>query len=35
MHGEITGQIGHSVRVLPVHPALDGRFIPGLVRWAQ
>lgn len=35
MHGEITGQIGHSVRVLPSHPALDGRFIPGLVRWAQ
>ena len=32
---EITGQIGYSVRVLPTHPALDGRFVPGLVRWAQ
>jgi starch phosphorylase len=34
MHGEITGQVGYSVRILPTHPALDGRFIPGLVRWA-
>ena len=32
---EITGQIGYSVRVLPTHPALDGRFVPGRVRWAQ
>jgi starch phosphorylase len=35
MHGEMTGQVGHSVRILPSHPALDGRFVPGLVRWAQ
>jgi len=35
MSGDITGQVGHSVRVLPAHPALDGRVIPGLVRWAQ
>jgi len=35
MNGEITGQIGYSVRVMPTHPALDGRFVPGLVRWAQ
>lgn len=35
LRGELTGQIGHTVRILPVHPALDGRFIPGLVRWAR
>ncbi|MEJ5183912.1 MAG: alpha-glucan family phosphorylase [Rectinemataceae bacterium] len=32
--GEKTGSIGCSVRVLPSHPALDGRFVPGLIRWA-
>jgi len=35
IRSEITGQIGYSVRVLPAHPALDGCFVPGLVRWAQ
>ncbi len=33
-NGRLTGQIGYSVRVLPSHPALAGRFVPGLVRWA-
>jgi starch phosphorylase len=33
-NGRLTGQIGYSVRVLPSHPALADRFVPGLVRWA-
>jgi len=35
LEGQTTGQVGYSARVLPTHPALDGRFVPGLVRWAQ
>lgn len=35
MYGETTGQVGHSVRILPAHPALDGRILPGLIRWAE
>jgi len=34
VNGTLTGQVGYSVRVLPKHPALYGRYIPGLVRWA-
>jgi starch phosphorylase len=33
-NGTLTGQIGYSIRVLPKHPALGDRFVPGLVRWA-
>jgi len=34
VNGKLTGQIGYSIRILPKHPALGGRFVPGLVRWA-
>jgi len=34
VNGTRTGQVGYSIRVLPKHPALGNRFIPGLVRWA-
>lgn len=34
VNGSQTGQIGYSVRILPKHPALGGRLVPGLVRWA-
>jgi len=34
VNGSRTGQIGYSVRVLPRHPALGSRFVPGLLRWA-
>ena len=34
VNGKLTGQIGYSIRVLPKHPALGGRFVPGLLRWA-
>lgn len=34
VNGSKTGQIGYSVRVLPRHPALGERLVPGLVRWA-
>jgi starch phosphorylase len=33
-NGRLTGQIGYSIRILPKHEALGGRFVPGLVRWA-
>jgi starch phosphorylase len=33
-NGRLTGQIGYSVRILPSHPALESRFVPGLLRWA-
>jgi starch phosphorylase len=33
-NGKLTGQIGYSIRILPKHPALGDRFVPGLVRWA-
>jgi starch phosphorylase len=33
-NGKLTGQIGYSIRVLPRHPALGERFVPGLLRWA-
>ena len=33
-NGSQSGQVGYSVRVLPRHPALAGRFVPGLLRWA-
>ncbi|HNX72872.1 MAG TPA: alpha-glucan family phosphorylase [Spirochaetales bacterium] len=34
VNGTLTGQVGYSVRVLPKHPALGGRYVQGLVRWA-
>ncbi len=34
INGSLTGQIGYSIRILPKHPALGDRFVPGLVRWA-
>jgi starch phosphorylase len=34
VNGTQTGQVGYSVRILPKHPGLGDRFIPGLVRWA-
>ena len=34
VNGKLTGQIGYSIRILPKHPALGDRFVPGLVRWA-
>ncbi len=34
VNGSSTGQVGYSIRILPEHPALNGRFIPGLVTWA-
>ncbi|MDP2791192.1 MAG: alpha-glucan family phosphorylase [Rectinemataceae bacterium] len=33
-NGKLTGQIGYSIRILPKHPALGERFVPGLLRWA-
>jgi starch phosphorylase len=33
-NGKLTGQIGYSIRILPKHPALGDRLVPGLVRWA-
>ena len=33
-NGSHSGQVGYSVRILPRHPALAGRFVPGLLRWA-
>ena len=32
---EETGRQGHSVRVLPCHPALVHRQIPGYIKWPQ
>jgi len=34
VNGTLTGQIGYSIRILPKHPALGDRLVPGLVRWA-
>jgi starch phosphorylase len=34
VNGSKTGQIGYSIRILPQHPALGDRLVPGLVRWA-
>jgi starch phosphorylase len=30
-----SGRHGHTVRVLPYHPDLNGRLIPGLITWAD
>ncbi len=34
VNGKLTGQIGYSIRILPKHPALGDRFVPGMMRWA-
>lgn len=31
---ELTGRLGHTVRILPKHPALAHPHLPGLVKWA-
>ena len=35
MPGRTSGLYGYTVRVLPDHPDLSPRFLPGLISWAD